>query len=86
MKWIVLLCVALFGYFIFKNIFPYLTNADRLEEFLYEKNLQEKENIDELLKRFDLKGMKTFIKVVIFLIVLVTVIVICAAVRGAFSY
>ena len=86
MKWIVLLCVALFGYFIFKNIFPYLTNADRLEEFLYEKNLQEKENIDELLRKFDIAGMKTFIRVVIFIVVLITLVVICAALRGAFTY
>lgn len=86
MKWIVLLCVVLFGYFIFKNLFPYVSNMDRLEEFLYEKNLKEKCNIDELLSKFDIAGMKTFIKVIIFIIILITIVVICAALRGAFTY
>lgn len=86
MKIFVLLCVLAFGYFMFKNLFPYLNNLNRLEEFLYEKNAEEKNNIEELISKFDIKGLKVFISAIIVLIVFVTLVVFIAALRGAFTY
>lgn len=86
MKIFVLLCVLAFGFFMFKNLFPYLNNMHRLEEFLYEKNAEDKKDIEELISKFDIKGLKIFISAIIVLIVFVTLVVFIAALRGAFTY